>query len=586
VSSRPGVYAVVTNGGGVFLTPAAPRASGPADLTPRPGYARAAPVRAPRSPWGTAPPPPARGPSAAIIRRRRAVTRAPSDLTSDLPAPSSATSRSGSLSSQSGRDGPAGVDGAGDGRAALLRTWARRAGALSAALGARREPHAATLAVGLRSGAVVLARAALADAGGGRTGVAVWGERELSLGAWGYDTPPGMAGGAVAVAWDARGAALAAQMGVGGVVLWSVTGSQTGATIPPAQSLWAQLQDAGGATLPRGAGSPAPVASLAPLPHSAAPPGGGGAAAPGGGAVCWSGEGYRVVSPPLVLSGHAASLTVLIGHAASLSQVYSRGAGGAAGLGGWVEEAGVVRPSALQAAGGAVGGFGTTMLQGEDRVLVLRPRALQAGGGGGDRGAREGGEGGSWMHVVLPDAFYRDNGPVTRVAADADGRFVAVAGDKGVCVYDVEKLKWRVFGDVTQERALRVAAMAWCRPGVLTVACAAPEGSELLLLDAQRLDLHRALARVRLRALPCTLDARGDCLVVIDQAGVLSTYRVARAGEHAGAAAGAWGADSAGGWLPAMLGGLSVGGGAAGRGAWSPPLPPVLTGHVSSLLPY
>ena len=181
VSSRPGVYAVVTNGGGVFLTPAAPLASGPADLTPRPGYVRAAPLRAPRSPWGTAPPPPAREPSAAIIRRRGAGHRAASDLTSNFTCPLF-DRRSGSLSSQSGRDGPAGVDGAGEGHAALLRTWARRAGALSAALGARREPHAATLAVGLRSGAVVLARAGLADAGGGRTGVAVWDERELSLG--------------------------------------------------------------------------------------------------------------------------------------------------------------------------------------------------------------------------------------------------------------------------------------------------------------------------------------------------------------------------------------------------------------------
>ena len=70
-----------------------------------------------------------------------------------------------------------------------------------------------------------------------------------------------------------------------------------------------------------------------------------------------------------------------------------------------------MRPCALMGAGGAPGGFGATALQGEDRVLVLRPKALRAGEGG----EGEGGEGGSWMHVVLPDAFDRDNWPVTRV---------------------------------------------------------------------------------------------------------------------------------------------------------------------------
>jgi hypothetical protein len=48
-------------------------------------------------------------------------------------------------------------------------------------------------------------------------------------------------------------------------------------------------------------------------------------------------------------------------------------------------------------------------------------------------------------------------------------RYTAVAGERGLCVFDARKDRWRMFGDVSQERSLDISALMWCRDAILAI---------------------------------------------------------------------------------------------------------------------
>jgi hypothetical protein len=64
-------------------------------------------------------------------------------------------------------------------------------------------------------------------------------------------------------------------------------------------------------------------------------------------------------------------------------------------------------------------------------------------------------------------AYIADNWPVLHVAASDDGADIAVAGRKGVALYNLRSRRWRVFGDVSQERAVRCVGLTWMRRAVV-----------------------------------------------------------------------------------------------------------------------
>lgn len=65
-----------------------------------------------------------------------------------------------------------------------------------------------------------------------------------------------------------------------------------------------------------------------------------------------------------------------------------------------------------------------------------------------------------WAHVTIPPA-YSVNVPVQLVAQSPSGEHLAVAGKGGLALYNRPQRRWRLFGNVHQERDLHVAGLTW-----------------------------------------------------------------------------------------------------------------------------
>uniref|UniRef100_A0A061S7S9 Protein ric1 n=1 Tax=Tetraselmis sp. GSL018 TaxID=582737 RepID=A0A061S7S9_9CHLO len=119
-------------------------------------------------------------------------------------------------------------------------------------------------------------------------------------------------------------------------------------------------------------------------------------------------------------------------------------------------------------------------------------------------------------HLRVPAAYMATNWPIMHAAVSADGYDIACAGLRGLALYSRRSAKWRLFGDVSQERSISVKALVWL-PKVV-VACVRAEGSsapaELLLYPRYHLDNSSLLGRYPLHAVPLALDAVGQHLLV------------------------------------------------------------------------
>ena len=87
-------------------------------------------------------------------------------------------------------------------------------------------------------------------------------------------------------------------------------------------------------------------------------------------------------------------------------------------------------------------------------------------------------------------------------AISQDGADVAVAGTRGLAVYSSRARRWRLFGDATQERSLRVGAASSCIQNVCVHACLhslllQPSFVRLLLASSPHCQLPTALAALR-----------------------------------------------------------------------------------------
>jgi RAB6A-GEF complex partner protein 1 len=71
-------------------------------------------------------------------------------------------------------------------------------------------------------------------------------------------------------------------------------------------------------------------------------------------------------------------------------------------------------------------------------------------------------------HAPLPHAYVSACWPVQQLAVCQNILDIAVAGTHGVVLYDRRQSRWRVFGDVRQERAFRARLLAWL-PGIVIV---------------------------------------------------------------------------------------------------------------------
>lgn len=110
-------------------------------------------------------------------------------------------------------------------------------------------------------------------------------------------------------------------------------------------------------------------------------------------------------------------------------------------------------------------------LQADDRLLLITEGNEAAGGAaaglaaGARRGAAESGGGGrappqaadlGVVHLRLPAQYLAANWPLSHAALSADGMDIAVSGRHGLALYSRRSARWRLFGDVSQEREIAV----------------------------------------------------------------------------------------------------------------------------------
>ena len=131
-------------------------------------------------------------------------------------------------------------------------------------------------------------------------------------------------------------------------------------------------------------------------------------------------------------------------------------------------------------------------------------------------------------HVLAPHAFLANSWPLRSVAVSSDALDVAVAGKQGLALYDRRARKWRLFGDVGQERAFRVLHLGWLQNVVVATIVANPgasaqqsgedgasvaanEAYSLVLYSRYALEQQSILAR---RSLPEVCDRFVHCKVI------------------------------------------------------------------------
>lgn len=137
-------------------------------------------------------------------------------------------------------------------------------------------------------------------------------------------------------------------------------------------------------------------------------------------------------------------------------------------------------------------------------------------------------------HVPLPAAYIAANWPLAHVAVAAGGTDIAVAGRHGVALYSRTAERWRLFGDVSQEKAVSAQSLGWLSRGVLVVASgpdptdprATPHAHELLLLPRYHLDLGSVLSRHSLGHAPLAMDCVGSTILVAMEPLEITLYEV------------------------------------------------------------
>ncbi|KAH9536131.1 hypothetical protein CY35_17G090800 [Sphagnum magellanicum] len=118
------------------------------------------------------------------------------------------------------------------------------------------------------------------------------------------------------------------------------------------------------------------------------------------------------------------------------------------------------------------------------------------------------------IHYLI-QSYIGNNWPVMHVAANEDGTHLAIAGRQGLILYDFQSKRWRVFGDITQEREIQCVGLVWL--GRIIVLCNYREVTktyELSLYPRYHLDETSLLCRKQLPGKAIAMDVWQDYILV------------------------------------------------------------------------
>jgi hypothetical protein len=326
--------------------------------------------------------------------------------------------------------------------------------------------------------------------------------RSLHLEDWG--AAPSRTGAAAGLAWSPDCRALAVGYARQGLAVWTVSGCRLMCTV--------RQHDA--ARTPRATQSGGGHAAAPAEPPSPAAGGGGGQLLDGGTqALAWGPLGYSLLvattappPPPRRSASGSGGDGDGLGHGGS---AHGGGGGGSALVEVAMAKALGANHRLAQAAPGGrghrhghghggAGGAGDEpegelhVLKGADRLLLIAdaapaaaarplwareddfggpggPGGSGAPGGGGGGGAGDGGNDLAVLHVPLPAGYVAANWPLVHAAVSPGGGDVAVSGRRGLAVYSRRGERWRLFGDVSQERRVAALSVGWLGGDVAVV---------------------------------------------------------------------------------------------------------------------
>ncbi|KAI0566752.1 WD40/YVTN repeat-like containing protein [Gracilaria domingensis] len=175
-------------------------------------------------------------------------------------------------------------------------------------------------------------------------------------------------------------------------------------------------------------------------------------------------------------------------------------------------------------------------MYGSDRILMLW-NADESDSGDHEDTGKASNDLFAWQHLIIPNDYLWRNWPPTCIAVNPDSSFVAVAGEHGVAICHIKMQRWRVFGDLQQDRRIRCCALAWLGrtlvvgneiPAVKRGSSSTPSRYELLFYARDHLEGSALQAQRDLPSRPVLNDVRGDgyLLIICEDAQVIM-YKVA-----------------------------------------------------------
>ncbi|KAK5073859.1 WD40 repeat protein [Lithohypha guttulata] len=132
-----------------------------------------------------------------------------------------------------------------------------------------------------------------------------------------------------------------------------------------------------------------------------------------------------------------------------------------------------------------------------------------------------------WHHAQYPSSYLHSQWPIRTAVVSQDGRYIAVAGRRGLAHYSVTSGRWRTFSDYAVENSFAVrGGMCWFNH-VLAVATEHAQGYDLRLYSRDQ-DLGRAPLHAESFAMPIVFvgPSGEDSLLVYTYENVLYHYIV------------------------------------------------------------
>eukprot|EP01025_Chloroclados_australasicus_P021160 TRINITY_DN22203_c0_g1_i1.p1 TRINITY_DN22203_c0_g1~~TRINITY_DN22203_c0_g1_i1.p1 ORF type:complete len:1189 (-),score=213.62 TRINITY_DN22203_c0_g1_i1:1664-5230(-) len=116
------------------------------------------------------------------------------------------------------------------------------------------------------------------------------------------------------------------------------------------------------------------------------------------------------------------------------------------------------------------------------------------------------------QHLCPPLAYISQNWPLQCMSISGDGDDIAVAGKNGLAIYNRSNEKWRLFGDVRQERALECWGLGWVGNSIVVTT-----KQEVLLYPKNYLDTSSLQAKFPLQEPPFSVDCVDQYILVAYQ---------------------------------------------------------------------